>query len=82
MSWKGERKMWAKFDFNDPYEGEIIESINNIPIPVEYIDFMKKHNGGEGDTGKSWLLLYPFEELVEINEDYQEYLKDGFIIDY
>ncbi len=80
MSWKGERKMWAKFDFNDPYEGEIIESINNIPIPVEYIDFMKKHNGGEGDTGKSWLLLYPFEELVEINEDYQEYLKDGFII--
>ena len=72
--------MWSKFDFNDPYEGEVLESINNTPIPAEYINFMKKHNGGEGDTGESWLMLYPFEELVEINEEYQEYLKDGFII--
>ena len=60
--------MWSKFDFNDPYEGEVLESINNTPIPAEYINFMKKHNGGEGDTGESWLMLYPFEELVEINE--------------
>ena len=36
--------MWSKFDFNDPYEGEFLESINNTPIPAEYIEFMKKHN--------------------------------------
>ena len=23
---------------------------------------MKEHNGGEGDTGESWLVLFPIEE--------------------
>ena len=33
MPWQGGMKMWSKFDFNDPYEGEVLESINNTPIP-------------------------------------------------
>ncbi len=32
---------------------------------------MKEHNGGEGDIGEAWLVLFPLEELEEINHDYE-----------
>ena len=43
---------------------------------------MKKHNGGEGDIGETWLILYPLEELQEINDDYEieEFLPGHIII--
>lgn len=72
--------MWSDFEFNEPYVGEIQKTINGVDLPIKYIEFMKKHNGGEGDTGESWLVLFPIEELQEINEDYEEYLPSGNII--
>lgn len=72
--------MWSGFDFNNPYEGIIPKTICGLELPSEYIEFMKKHNGGEGDTGESWLVIYPVEELEEINDNYQEYLPAGNII--
>lgn len=51
-------------------------------LPKDYIEFMKKHNGGEGDIGETWLILYPLEELQEINDDYEieEFLPGHIII--
>lgn len=72
--------MWSEFDFNNPYEGIIPKTICGLELPSEYIEFMKKHNGGEGDTGESWLVIYPVEELKEINDNYREYLPEGNII--
>lgn len=72
--------MWSDFEFNEPYTGEIPETINGVDLPDEYIEFMKKHNGGEGDTGESWLVLFPIEELEEINKDYEEFLPNGNVI--
>lgn len=40
---------WGKFEFNDSYEGEEIGKVNNVILPEQYIEFMRKHNGGEGD---------------------------------
>lgn len=57
---------WGMFEFNSPYFGEIIEKINDVVLPNDYIELMKKHNGGEGDIGETWLILYPLEELQEI----------------
>ncbi len=70
------------FEFNTPYIGEIIEKINDVVLPKDYIEFMKKHNGGEGDIGETWLILYPLEELQEINDDYEieEFLPGHIII--
>ena len=59
------------FEFNTPYVGEIIEKINDVVLPNDYIEFMKKHNGGQGDIGETWLILYRLEELQEINDDYE-----------
>lgn len=72
--------MWSEFDFNNPYEGIIPKTMCGLELPSEYIEFMKKHNGGEGDTGESWLVIYPVEELEEINDNYREYLPKGNII--
>lgn len=43
---------------------------------------MKKHNGGEGDIGETWLALFPLEELQEINDDYcvEDFLPNHIII--
>lgn len=74
--------MWNEFEFNSPYNGKRITEINGVNLPQNYIDFMIEHNGGEGDVGESWLVLYPMEELKEINDDYNvpEYLPNHIII--
>ena len=43
---------WGSFEFNNPYVGEPIESVNGIELPKQYLDFMREHNGGEGDIGE------------------------------
>lgn len=73
---------WGKFEFNDSYEGEEIEKVNNVILPEQYIEFMRNHNGGEGDIGETWFVLFPLEELQEINDDYEieEFLPGHIII--
>lgn len=73
---------WGKFEFNDSYEGEEIGKVNNVILPEQYIEFMRKHNGGEGDIGETWFVLFPLEELQEINDDYEieEFLPGHIII--
>ncbi len=72
--------MWSDFEFNEPYSGEFETVIYGVELPKEYVEFMKEHNGGEGDTGESWLVLFTIEELKEINDDYHDFLPDGNII--
>lgn len=73
---------WREFEFNAPYNGEVIKKINEVELPEDYVEFMKKHNGGEGDIGEAWLVLYSLEELQEINDDYEieQFLPDHIII--
>ena len=73
---------WKEFVFNKPYVGGKIERINNVILPKQYVGFMKKHNGGKGDIGETWLELYPLEELQEINDDYciEDFLPNHIII--
>ena len=72
--------MWSDFAFNEAYDGGFNTVIFGVELPKEYVDFMKLHNGGEGDTGESWLVLFPIEELQDINEEYNEFLPSGHII--
>ena len=60
---------WKDFEFNKPYSGDLVKEINGVPLPQQYIGFMKDHNGGEGDIGETWLVLFPLEELDEINKE-------------
>jgi len=40
------------FNFNGDAGEAGILSINGISLPQDYIEFMKKYNGGEGSIGK------------------------------
>ena len=43
----------------------------DFKLPSDYIEVMKEFNGGEGEVGEnSWLLMYPLEDLVSVNQDY------------
>lgn len=73
---------WNEFVFNEPYVGDKIERINNVVLPKQYLEFMKNHNGGEGDIGEAWFILFPLEKLQEINDDYcmEDFLPNHIII--
>ena len=72
----------GNFVFNEPYIGNEIKQINNVVLPKQYLEFMKKHNGGQGDIGETWLELFTLEDLQEINDDYciEDFLPDHIII--
>ncbi|MBE6753186.1 MAG: SMI1/KNR4 family protein [Ruminococcaceae bacterium] len=73
---------WGEFEFNEPYVGDEIASICGVALPSNYIEFMKLHNGGEGDIGETWFVLFSLEELQEANDDYEieSYLPGHIII--
>lgn len=58
------------FEFGQPYKGEVMEEVSGVLLPEEYLAFMKKHNGGEGDIGGTYLVLFPLEELQTVNDNY------------
>ena len=33
---------WGNFVFNEPYIGNEIKQINNVVLPKQYLEFMKK----------------------------------------
>ena len=73
---------WGNFVFDEPYIGNEIKQINNVVLPKQYLEFMKMHNGGQGDIGETWLELFTLEDLQEINDDYciEDFLPDHIII--
>lgn len=41
-----------------------------ISLPFEYVDFLVDCNGAEGDIGSSYLVLWPVEEIILLNEEF------------
>ena len=64
-------EMFKEFEFNAKPK-KIIEEVNGLKLPEDYIEFMKDHNGGEGPIGdNNYGRFYKFEELDEINKEYE-----------
>ena len=64
-------EMFKEFEFNEEPE-TIITSINGLDLSEEYLAFMKEHDGGEGPLGEhNYGCFYRFEELEEVNEEYE-----------
>ncbi|MBR7007730.1 MAG: SMI1/KNR4 family protein [Ruminococcus sp.] len=62
--------MFADFEFNAPTDCDITQ-IHGMALPKDYLEFMHKHNGGEGPVGENaYLQLTALEELEQFNEDY------------
>ncbi len=56
-------------------DAEIKGLVDNtkFDLPAEYIEFLKTHNGGNGDlpVQPCWYELWPASEVVENNENYE-----------
>lgn len=64
-------ELFKDFEFNESTDYDIKEIYGN-QLPSDYLQFMHKHNGGEGNVGKnSYMQFIKLEELVEYNNDYQ-----------
>jgi hypothetical protein len=42
-----------------------------VVLPESYIDFLKKHDGGEGFIGDNYIIFWKAEELVLFNHEYE-----------
>lgn len=45
----------------------IIQSLD-FPLPEGFIDFMKAHNGGIIDTEDRYIVIWPLQDMHELNE--------------
>ncbi len=73
-------ELFLEFRFNESTDYELNE-INGMKLPEDYLEFMHKHNGGEGNVGKkSYMQLKKLEEVMDYNYDYGffEYFPDCF----
>ncbi|MBQ8967220.1 SMI1/KNR4 family protein [Ruminococcus sp.] len=73
---------FGEFVFAEPYRGIPVEAVNDVLLPEDYLAFMHEHNGGEGDVGGTYLVLFPLEELQTVNDNYEvtKVLPDSVII--
>lgn len=67
-------KYMMDMDLNEPSN---LSSINiteenlKIKFPEQYKNFLMAHNGAEGPIGgNSYLVLWPIEDIISLNEEY------------
>jgi hypothetical protein len=55
-----------------------VEKDTGRKFPEDFLDYLRRHNGGGGFVGNRYLMLWKLEELQEFNRDYEvhEYLPD------
>ena len=41
------------------------------PLPIDYLEYIRKCNGGEGFVGTDFLILWRIEELAKLNQEYE-----------
>lgn len=70
------------FETNNGITVDLIESSIIDKLPDEYLNFMKKYNGGAGFIGEEYLTLFKIEEIDKINNDYgvEEFDEDIVLI--
>jgi hypothetical protein len=77
-------KLLENLNQNPPASTNVLEETEKklgFKLPAEYVEFLKKSNGGEGFIGDEYVILWRIEELISMNCSY-EVEKDvpGFLI--
>jgi len=55
----------------DPSVVQGLSSNLEVPLPRDYLDFLRQHNGGEGFIGDRYIVLWKAEELADFNREYE-----------
>lgn len=67
-------RLLEKVNCNSPANATVIQRIEsqaNFRLPVDYVQFLREANGGEGFVGDSYIILWRVDELLELNAAYQ-----------
>lgn len=59
---------------NNPVEVSALANLSmtvDFEFPANYIEFLKRHNGGEGFIGDNYIIFWKAEELVDFNREYE-----------
>jgi hypothetical protein len=73
------------FQQNAPASSEALASLRAAlpkPLPVGYMAFLQRSNGGDGFLGERYVRLWKAEELIEVNRGYNvsEFFPNLFLI--
>jgi len=75
MALMSDEKLFAEFNANPPASAISIERCKaevGLPLPDDYVRFLRKMNGGKGFLGENaYLVLWRAEELAEMNAGYK-----------
>ena len=63
-------------------EGQLVEPANaadvdrlsasvGVALPIDYLDFLREHNGGEGFIGGNYIIFWKAQELADFNREYE-----------
>ena len=44
---------------------------SGLDLPADYLAFFGQSNGGEGELGGGWVSLWPVQEVLQLNRDYE-----------
>ena len=86
LSWDEEiDELLAEFGERPPAPEAAIQRIRDRwpTIPGDYLDVLRRKNGGEGSLTESYLMLRPVEDLEEENDDLvagAEHLRDVIVV--
>lgn len=67
------RKLAQQMDLNDPSTTDVISLLQaefGFLPPRDYVEFIRQANGGEGNFGICYLVLWKVEDLKTWNEGY------------
>jgi hypothetical protein len=42
-----------------------------VALPIDYLDLLEQHNGGEGFIGDNYIVFWKAEELADLNREYE-----------
>ncbi len=64
------KELFKNFDFNEA-PAQMIQTVNGMDLPDDYLEFMSEHNGGEGPIGEvGYGCFFRLEELEDCNTEY------------
>lgn len=78
-------KILERFAGNPPLDITSIDMIqkeSGTQMPSDYLDFLQYANGGEGWIGNSYIILWRFDHLFQLNDSYnaKEYIPGLLLI--
>ncbi|SRR5579885_960022 len=67
------REFLRQFNGRPGTEAAILSSEQRlgVELPVDYVEFLKLTNGGEGFVGEEYVIVWAVEELAEMQQSYQ-----------